>query len=70
MRWLPPNGDTQGTSDGRYVIVKSSSGEWIAYDITMATSAQEIGTRPNESDARALCEAADRALMATFRKRA
>lgn len=70
MKWLPPNGGTQGTSDGRYVIVQANSQDWVAYDITLATAATEIGSRKNDADARALCEAAERALIASMRKRA
>lgn len=70
MKWLPPNGGTQGTSDGRYVVVQANSQDWIAYDITLSTSAVEIGSRKSDADARALCEAAERSLMAERRKRA
>lgn len=70
MKWLPPNGSTQGTADGRYVIVQANSQDWVAYDITLSTNAVEIGSRKSDADARALCEAAERALLANLRKRA
>lgn len=70
MKWLAPDGATQGTADGRYVIVEANSKDWVAYDIGLGTAAQEIGTRNSAADARALCESAERALMAVLRKRA
>jgi hypothetical protein len=70
MKWLPPAGSTQGTACGRYVIVQANSQHWVAYDIGARTAAQEIGTRGNDADARALCEAAERALMASARRHA
>lgn len=70
MKWLPPNGCTQQTADCRYVIVQANSQDWVAYDITLGTAATELGSRKNDSDARALCEAAERSLMAALRKRA
>lgn len=68
MKWLPPNGSTQGTADGRYVIVQANSQDWVAYDIASGVSGVEIGSRKNDADARALCEAAERALMAERRR--
>ena len=65
-----PSGSTQGTADGRYVIVQANSKDWVAYDIGLGTAAQEIGTRNSEADARALCESAERALMASVRRQA
>lgn len=70
MKWLPPNGSVQGTADGKYVIVQANSQDWIAYDIAGGTTGQEIGSRKSDADARALCEAAERSLMAETRKRA
>lgn len=70
MKWLPPNGSTQGTADGRYVIVQATSQDWVAYDIASGVAGREIGSRKNDTDARALCEAAERSLMAATRKRA
>ncbi len=70
MKWLPPNGSSQGSADGRYVVVQANSQHWIAYDIAGGTTAREIGVRGNDCDARALCEGAERALMAETRKRA
>lgn len=70
IKWLPPNGGTQATKCGRYVIVQANSQDWIAYDIAAGTTGQEIGSRKSDADARALCEAAERSLMAATRKRA
>lgn len=70
MKWLPPNGSTQSTADGRYVIVHANSQDWVAYDIASGVSGREIGSRKSDADARALCEAAERSLMAATRKRA
>lgn len=70
MKWLPPAGATQGTTDGRYVIVQANSKDWIAYDVSSGTSGRQIGASSSDADARALCEAAERALMAGVRKHA
>jgi hypothetical protein len=70
MKWLPPNGSIQGSADGRYVVVHATENTWIAYDISRTTQFAELGTRSSDSDARALCEAAERALLAQARKRA
>lgn len=70
MKWLPPTGSTQGTADGRYVIVQATSQDWVAYDISSGTTAREIGSRKSDADARALCEAAERTMLAETRKRA
>lgn len=70
MKWLPPAGSTQGSSCGRYVIVAANSQDWVAYDISARTAAQELGSRKSDSDARALCEAAERQLMAGVRRSA
>ena len=68
MKWLPPNGSTQGTACGRYVIVQATSQDWIAYDIAAGTTGREMGSRKSDADARALCEAAERSLMAERRR--
>jgi hypothetical protein len=70
MKWLPPTGSTQGTACGRFVIVQANSKDWIAYDVSLVTAAHEIGSCNNDADARALCEAAERALMSAARKHA
>lgn len=70
MKWLPPNGATQGTADGRYVVVKANERDWIAYDITLTTAAKELGVRDSDLRARAVCEAEEARLMASFRRRA
>jgi hypothetical protein len=70
MKWLPSDGSTQRTSCGRYVIVQATSQDWVAYDIGSGTTGREIGSRKNDADARALCEAAERAMLAETRKRA
>lgn len=68
MKWLPQNGSAQGTSCGRYVIVQANSQDWVAYDIAGGTMGREIGSRKSDADARALCEAAERALLAERRR--
>lgn len=70
MNWLPPNGSTQGTTCGRYVVVHANSKDWIAYDITLSTAAKELGVRESDLKARAVCEAEEARLMASMRKRA
>lgn len=68
MKWLPPNGGTQGTADGHYVIVQANSQDWVAYDIASGVTGREIGSRKSDADARALCEAAERAMLAERRR--
>lgn len=70
MKWLPPSGSTQGTVDGRYVIVRATDTNWIAYDITLSTAAKELGVRESDLKARAVCEAEEARLMASMRRRA
>lgn len=70
MKWLPRDGSTQGTQCGRYVIVQANSKDWVAYDITLTTAAKDLGVTKSEIGARALCEAEEATLMASFRRRA
>lgn len=63
MKWLPPAGSTQGTADGRYVIVQANSKDWVAYQLGYTVS-KEIGTRDSDLKARAACEAYEAQLIA------
>lgn len=67
MKWLPPAGSTQMTSDGKYCIVQANSQHWVAYEMH-ATTATELGVRETDLKARACCEAYD--AQVTVRMRA
>lgn len=68
MKWLPPTGSTQGTADGRYVIVEANSRDWVAYDISLSTAAKELGVRDSDLKARGLCEAHEALITAAHRR--
>ena len=69
MKWLPPTGSTQASSCGRYVVVQANSQDWVAYDISSRTAAQDLGAAQSDADARELCESAERALLALSRRK-
>lgn len=56
MKWLPPNGATQVSSDGKYIIVKANEQHWIAYRLTHFHTGDELGVRNSDAEARQCCE--------------
>jgi hypothetical protein len=70
MKWLPPAGSTQTTSDGRYCIVAANSQDWVAYDLSLSTAPKDLGTRDTDLKGRALCEAHEAQLTAAHRRSA
>lgn len=69
MKWLPPAGATQHTTDGRYCVVEANSKGWVAYEMH-STTATELGVRDSALKARACCEAEEARLMASYKRRA
>lgn len=69
MKWLNPNGATQGTSDGRYVVVQATENNWIAYELTPYGTGAELGVKPTAEQAKECCEDHE-TLLQTMRKRA
>lgn len=63
MKWDKPTGSTQTTTDGRYVIVKANSQDWVAYRMGY-TVAKDLGTSDTDEKSRALCEAHEAQLTA------
>lgn len=55
MKWEKPTHPTQASSCGRYCIVQATAGNWIAYRMH-ATTAEELGVKPTDIQARQLCE--------------
>lgn len=59
MKWLPPTGTTQWSSDHRYFIVQANSEQWIAYVKRSPATGDDIGVKPTDSEARKCCEEHD-----------
>lgn len=56
MKWLPPNGATQVSACGNFVVVKANSQDWIAYRLTKFHTGDELGVRKSDAEARQCCE--------------
>ena len=67
MKWLPPQGSTQGTADERYVIVQANSKDWIAYALTPFATSDELAVKPSAAEAREVCEDHEREMVAMRR---
>lgn len=63
MKWLNPNGATQGTSDGRYVVVQATENNWISYELTPYGTGTELGVKPTAEQAKECCEAHEALLV-------
>jgi hypothetical protein len=60
MKWDVPIHPKQHSADKRYCIVQDTkNGNWIAYRMH-ATTADELGVKPTDIQARQLCEAHDK----------
>lgn len=68
MKWLPPNGSTQGTQCGKYVVVKANDRDWVAYDLA-PTTGKELAVKASDELARKACEDHED-LLASLSKRA
>lgn len=62
MKWAKPVGSTQGTVDGRYMIVQANTQHWVSYRMGH-TVAKDLGTSNSDEKARELCEAHERGLI-------
>lgn len=69
MKWLSPNGSTQATADGRYVIVNATSQHWISYELTPYSTGEDLGTSSSAEEARKRCEE-HQAQVVSVRRRA
>lgn len=69
MKWEKPQGATQHTTDGRYVIVQANTQHWVAYELH-ATTAKDLGTRTTDEAAREVCEAYEAQLTSAHRRSA
>lgn len=69
MKWDKPQGSTQATTDGRYVIVQANSQDWVAY-LMGYTTAKDLGTRDSDVKARELCESHESHLIDAHRRSA
>lgn len=67
MNWLPPNGSTQGTKCGRYVIVQANNQDWIAYALTPYGTGDDLGKKASDAEARTVCEDHEREMLALRR---
>ena len=68
MKWLPPNGSTQHTADGRYAVVQATSQHWVAYKLTPYGTGEDLGNKPTDADARGLCESHEAELVRRMRR--
>jgi hypothetical protein len=55
VKWAEPNGTVQFSADKRFSVVKANSQHWIAYEMAY-TTAQELGVRSTDTQARQCCE--------------
>lgn len=56
MKWLAPEGSTQRSKCGRYMVVRANSQHWVAYSRGLSGNAYiELGTRHGDEQARACC---------------
>lgn len=55
MKWLPQQGSSQHSEDGRYCIVQDSQ-QWIAYALTPYGTGDEVAIRPTDAEARTACD--------------
>jgi hypothetical protein len=70
MKWDKPNGSTQATADGRYVVVHATESNWIAYELTPYGTGKDLGAKPSDEEARQLCQTYDTQLVAAHRRSA
>lgn len=68
MKWLPPNGSTQHSADGKYAVVQAVTEHFVAYQLG-PTTGDDLGWSPTAEGARDMCEDRERYLQSQ-RKRA
>lgn len=69
MKWLPLDGSVQWSADHRYFIVQANSQQWIAYRKNSPATAEDLGVKPTDEEARTVCDD-DAIQMDALRKRA
>lgn len=60
MKWDKPTGAVQYSTNRAFCVVKANTQSWIAYQMG-ATTAEDLGTKSTDREARELCEVRERA---------